>query len=248
MKHTVADLKAIIRAYFPRAASAPVNVETTEEHRRLVTARKKAGENKAMWSAVLRDIEARLPGCMVQTDSLHLPTGWYDSGYAAIINLPDRSERERRHELRVVVSFLAPYYALSASIEIYPEAWRDPPRSMPNDLQPSARQEEQDRSAALEPFNAAHAAEELNPQGPVVLYVPGPSEPPLVLPTREQRFNLAPDEEPYARAAIEVIEASFPGYELMPTEVGMIPLPDVFNDAKPLGEATIYDCLFTSSW
>ncbi len=61
----------------------------------------------------------------------------------------------------------------------------------------------------------------------------------------EQQVALLPKEEPYARAVVEEIEATFPGYEPMPPEVGNVVVPDVVAGNKGMGEATLYHCLFT---
>jgi hypothetical protein len=54
-----------------------------------------------------------------------------------------------------------------------------------------------------------------------------------------------PDEKPAAIAA--EIEATYPGYQQIPPELGNEVVPDV--DARvPFGEATIYVCLFSDVW
>jgi hypothetical protein len=64
---------------------------------------------------------------------------------------------------------------------------------------------------------------------------------------REIRFQLSPDEVPYARGIAQEIEASYPDHEPMPPEVGKVVLPDL-NVLHDFGEVTLYDCLFTSNW
>lgn len=56
-----------------------------------------------------------------------------------------------------------------------------------------------------------------------------------------------PEEEPYVREVAREIEATYRGYEPIPPELGNMLVPDVGLDARPLGEATIYDCL-CSTW
>ncbi|MGK4002385.1 hypothetical protein WMF31_07170 [Sorangium sp. So ce1036] len=74
-------------------------------------------------------------------------------------------------------------------------------------------------------------------------------EPPPEEPERRQdvSFDLSPDEQPYAAGIAEEIVATW-GYEPMPPEVGRIIVPDVATDSRPLGEATLYDCLFSDDW
>ncbi|AUX34795.1 MULTISPECIES: hypothetical protein [Sorangium] len=55
-----------------------------------------------------------------------------------------------------------------------------------------------------------------------------------------------PDEIPAAVA--EEIEATYPGYQTIPPELGNEVVPDVDMDGVLMGEATIYMCLFSDVW
>ncbi|MGK3996422.1 hypothetical protein [Sorangium sp. So ce1024] len=55
-----------------------------------------------------------------------------------------------------------------------------------------------------------------------------------------------PDEIPAAVA--EEIEATYPGYQTIPPELGNEVIPDVAMDGALMGEATIYMCLFSKVW
>jgi hypothetical protein len=44
------------------------------------------------------------------------------------------------------------------------------------------------------------------------------------------------------------IEATYPGYEPIPSELGDEVVPDVTLDATPFGQATIYICLLSEVW
>ncbi|XXX78977.1 hypothetical protein WMF30_09400 [Sorangium sp. So ce134] len=55
-----------------------------------------------------------------------------------------------------------------------------------------------------------------------------------------------PDELPAAVAA--EIEATYPGYQTIPPELGNEVVPDVAMDGALMGEATIYMCLFSNVW
>ncbi|WP_437997825.1 hypothetical protein WMF26_45445 [Sorangium sp. So ce185] len=57
-----------------------------------------------------------------------------------------------------------------------------------------------------------------------------------------------PEEEPVAREIAREIEATYPGYQPIPPELGNEVVPDVAMDAVPMGKATIYVCLFSSVW
>ncbi|WP_437294638.1 hypothetical protein [Sorangium sp. So ce426] len=60
-------------------------------------------------------------------------------------------------------------------------------------------------------------------------------------------FDLSPDEQPYAAVIAQEIEATW-GYERMPPEVGNVVVPDVATNLRRLGEARLYDCLFSDAW
>jgi hypothetical protein len=55
-----------------------------------------------------------------------------------------------------------------------------------------------------------------------------------------------PDEKPAVIA--EEIEATYPGYQPIPPELGNEVVPDVAMDGALMGEATIYICLFSDVW
>ena len=55
-----------------------------------------------------------------------------------------------------------------------------------------------------------------------------------------------PDEKPAVIA--EEIEATYPGYQPIPPELGNEVVPDVEMDGALMGEATIYVCLFSGVW
>ena len=55
-----------------------------------------------------------------------------------------------------------------------------------------------------------------------------------------------PDEKPAVIA--EEIEATYPGYQQIPPELGNELVPDVAMDGALMGEATIYLCLFSYVW
>ncbi len=57
-------------------------------------------------------------------------------------------------------------------------------------------------------------------------------------------FDLSPDEQPYATWIAHDIERSW-GYERMPPDIGCVIVPDVSTNARALGEATLFDCLFS---
>lgn len=58
----------------------------------------------------------------------------------------------------------------------------------------------------------------------------------------------APGEEPAATEIAQEIEATYPGYQPIPPELGNEIVPDVSPEGVPLGEATIYVCLLSVVW
>ncbi len=55
-------------------------------------------------------------------------------------------------------------------------------------------------------------------------------------------------DEPVASDIAREIEATYPGYEPIPPELGREVVPDVAMDAVALGEATIHVCLLSLVW
>lgn len=58
----------------------------------------------------------------------------------------------------------------------------------------------------------------------------------------------APGEEPAALDLAREIEATYPGYEPIPPEIGNEVVPDVAMATRNFGRATIYDCLLSDIW
>jgi hypothetical protein len=58
--------------------------------------------------------------------------------------------------------------------------------------------------------------------------------------------HLGEREEPAAIA--REIEATYPGYQAIPPELGNEVVPDVWVEWNAFGEATIYLCLFSEVW
>ncbi|WP_272418796.1 hypothetical protein [Polyangium jinanense] len=56
------------------------------------------------------------------------------------------------------------------------------------------------------------------------------------------------EEEPVARDVAREIEATYPGYQPIPPELGDVIVPDLFEPRAYFGVATIYLCLFSEVW
>ena len=65
---------------------------------------------------------------------------------------------------------------------------------------------------------------------------------PLDFPTT---FVFTADEADFVSSIEQEIGATFPLHAKMPPDVGMVIVPNVATSLRDLGEATIYDCLFS---
>jgi hypothetical protein len=54
--------------------------------------------------------------------------------------------------------------------------------------------------------------------------------------------------EPVAREIAREIEATYPGYQQIPPELGNEVVPDVATSVVLMADATIYACLFLKVW
>lgn len=57
-----------------------------------------------------------------------------------------------------------------------------------------------------------------------------------------------PEEAPIAPEIAREIEATYPGYQQIPLEIGNELVPDVSMPTGLMGKATIYVCLFSKVW
>lgn len=226
------ELIDVIYTYYPRGVSGedPERAQT-EEARRLVEARRSAGINSSAYLAMVRRLEAHFPGIVSDT-SVHLLTGSHDACYSGAVHLPTATG-EHRHTLKYRVSILAPYYIVYSS-RVF------------DDL---AGTEGAEAFRATPPRTArffVHDTMYVLPAGMVKAEL---REPDSETKARRQdiRFDFAPDEQPCAARIVQEIESTW-GYQRMPPEVGRVIVPDVSTDVQPLGEATLYDCLFTDNW
>lgn len=118
MKQPVEELLDLVYRYYPRGVrDSDPRYESTEEYRRLVEARRRAGTDEEPWRALLRRLEVRFPACQVQNQSFHLLTGGLDACYSAWLwlRLPTPGAQQKSHRLGFLVSFLASYYVVYSS-------------------------------------------------------------------------------------------------------------------------------------
>jgi hypothetical protein len=241
MRHSVKELTDIVYSYYPRGLlSNDPRYTQTEVYHRLVAARRQAGADNEPWRVILRRLGDHFPENSVQNRSIHLPTGGWDACYSAHLYLPT-ALGEYFHMVGLLASFLVPYYVVYSSRIV-------------DDL------EEMERMRAL----AAMPPRVANISGHNTLYIvpawivklvpaclrnPEWLKPPTETSARRRdiSFDLSPDEQPYAAWIAQDIEATW-GYERMPPEVGKVIVPDVSTNSRALGEATLYDCLFSDDW
>jgi hypothetical protein len=221
LKHSIEELLAVVYLHYPRGIRGDdPRYHETDEHRRLVAARRAAGDDAEPWRAMLRRLGARFPECAAQNGSLHLPTGDYDAGYVGALFRNTPPQGEHSHNVAFVVSFLGPYYFVYSSRIV----------DDPEKLRALAG------SSTFEFVNgvevpAAKTQEKLRKQA------------------RRQvlSFDLSAADQPYAEWISREIETTFGG-ERMPPEIGNVLVPDVATNNRPLGEARLYDCLLSDEW
>jgi hypothetical protein len=229
MKHTLDELLDIVYRYYPRGIWTNdqldiSRIKETEEHDRLVAARRRAAVDER-WHAMRRRISERFPDAPLMNHSLHLPTGTLDACYSFGILPPKITGYQ---ELWFQASFLASYYIIFS------------PHLTESDIVTSPNGFEFVFHGALVhiPGSAVSSGLLLSPDDESLKSV-----------TIKQRdvtvtFDLSPDERPYAEWIAREIEATF-DCERMPPEAGTVLVPDVATNRRTLGEARLYDCLFS---
>ena len=243
MKHSLDELIQVAYRYYPRGVSSDdPRYNETEEYGRLVAARRHAGANYAPWRGLLQRLREEFPEREVQDRAFHLPSGGFDAGYSAWLHLPTNVVGERNHLLGFLVSVLVPGYIVYSSRFV-------------DDLQRTAAALEAPPSRAVNIYVGDTMF--VLPASVVTREVLAEAEK-QELQRREElrrspyqrqevRFQLAPDEQVYADWITRDIETTF-GYERMPPDVGMVIVPDIATGLRSLGQATLYDCLFSDQW
>ncbi len=129
-KTSLQDFLEVVYQYYPRAPAGPDHTfegfEQTEEHRRLVAARIRAGTDNGQWRTLLDRLRARFPECEVNNWSFHLASGSWDAAYTAKLVLPTVASDDGEHALVILVSFLVPYYVIY-SLRWFYLYWVEPP-------------------------------------------------------------------------------------------------------------------------
>jgi hypothetical protein len=169
---------------------------------------------------------------MVGDTSLLLKMGTHDASYTGSLYLPDPA-KEYPQALKYRVSILVPYYIIYSS-------------RLVDDC--GAIEASKGRRG-MPPRFASVFVDDTMYVLPASMVKPEVRESEPEMPARQHdiSFEFSPDEQPYAARIAQEIEAAW-GYERMPPEVGRVIVPDVATDHHLLGEATLYDCLFSDSW
>jgi hypothetical protein len=240
MRNSVDELIGVVYKYYPRGLLInDPRYQESEQYRRLQAARRQAGANNETWRAMLRRLGDQFPENSVENRSLHLPTGTLDACYSARLSLPTNTPGEHYHDLGILVSFLVPYYIVYSLRNVDD---REKLEEM------KAHRAEPARSISVFvpclPDTMFVLPAWLAKILPARMVVP---EPPIEAYRNVIGFDFSPDEEPYAAWIAQDIESSW-GYERMPPQVGKVIVPDVATNLRWLGEATLYDCLFSDDW
>ncbi|WP_437565843.1 hypothetical protein [Sorangium sp. So ce542] len=240
MRHSNEELIELVYRYYPRGVSREdPRYKRTEEYGRLADARRRAGADRDRWQGMLRRIDGKFSGRVSIDRSIHLPTGNYDACYSGCLSIGAIFPGEYDRVIGFMVSLLVPYYIVYGLRIV-------------DDFEEIERRKVLNATPSCHVSIFVHDTHYVLPAwvGKLVRLVkPKLLEPPLPLEATRRiiNFDLSPDEQPYATWIARDIELTW-GYERMPPLVGELIVPDVATDSRSLGEATLYDCLFSDNW
>ncbi|MEO7328679.1 MAG: hypothetical protein ABI193_08890 [Minicystis sp.] len=225
MKHTLEELLNIVYQYYPRELGTDDTLQDrrrdqTEEHARLVAARRRAAEDPR-WRALQHRISERFPEVSLVNYSLHLPSGEHDGCYSFTVLLPNATAGRA---LWFHISFLAPYYvthgwSLVETVKkqtVFSVVYRNVFFILERD--------------AIGPGLVLNPEELLSRN--------------VTIKRAEVSFELLADELPYAQWIAREIEATF-GCEPMPQEIGTVLVPEVSLSQRAPEATRFYDCFFS---
>ncbi|MFO0587291.1 MAG: hypothetical protein U0441_07125 [Polyangiaceae bacterium] len=228
MKLSVESLFEAVYRHYPRNIAVDDDLyKASEEYQRLAAARRSAGtgEQREIWYAFLRRVDERLSPAIVQNMSLHLPTGAHDAGYIGHVFLPD-AEGRTRPTIGLLISFLVPCYLLYRwHVEL-----REPDPAMVAS------------AAASRTFFLGDTMYVVKLDHPAARFIPPTVFGPQL--HSVEGLDFFPEERPHADWLAQEIQKTW-GAEPMPPEIGRLVVPDIALGSRRLGEATLYDCLFT---
>jgi hypothetical protein len=226
MKHTLDELLTIVYRYYPRGVGITdddIDIQArkaTEEHARLVAARRRAAADER-WHAMLDRVSERFPR-MLWNRSIHLPTDGYDDAcYSFTIHLPNATDGRT---LWFHISFLVPYYIISSTRLV--EFAKQPKRF------------------AVTYHGLYFPIERSDVDPKLISNVEELMSESVVAKEEYVDFDLMPDERPCAEWIAREIETTF-GCERMPPEVGTVLVPDLTINSPLVPQTRLYDYLFS---
>ena len=229
MKHSLDDLLVTVYRHYPRGVLRDDSrYATSEEHLRLVAARRNAGAEVTRWRAMLRRLREKFPDHGVHDLSVHLLTGEHDACYSGAISLPT-APGEHFHSVDFLVSFLVPCYVVYSARVVH-----DPERA-------AALRAAQEKAVCVAYEDTMHL---LPAQVVVRAMAAADARVDLIARRRDVSFDPSAVEQPFVDWITREIETTF-GSEPMPPDVGNVIVPDVATNTRQLGEVRLYDCLFS---
>ncbi|MEZ4294769.1 MAG: hypothetical protein R3B70_07310 [Polyangiaceae bacterium] len=221
MKHTIPELIDIARTYYPPGVPGDdARYKQSPEYSRLAAARRGAGANNRQWRTLLQQASEQFSSDVVHNDSLHLPTGTMDAAYSGKVFVKTGTEDLT---IAFLISFVAPYYLLYSH-----RAVLDPVKESASG--PRFRLIFEGDTCTILPAEGGDMEEESAQNAMLIRSI--------------VRFDFSAEEKLYSEWLAQKIEATW-GYERMPPELGAIVVPDIATEKRAMGEATLYDCLFS---
>lgn len=242
MRHSAQELFEIIYQYYPRKrAPYQPGYKKTKEYRRRLEACRSAIAYYEQWVEMIRRLAIRFPEATAHNFSMYIKAPGSDiPEYTGMLTIPNLI-KQKNHSIDFAVSILAPYYKIYSTYSVDDLTTANPPRykllsvgrrcyAFPIETS-IAEMEAKTGLSNLETYMREDRIRDPNPTEPKTMNI--------------VRFDLSPDEELYSSEIIREIEAAFPGYELMPPEVGKMIVPDIATAGHLFGEATVYACLMS---
>jgi hypothetical protein len=262
MKDSIAELLDVVYRHYPRGVPGDdPRYAQSEEHQRLVAARKAAGAAAEPWRAMLRRLGARFPACVARNGSLHLPTGGYDAGYCGSLYRAAPPPGEHAHSVDFRVSFLVPYYLVFGLRLVDDNATETGDGPIWFDTETCYFGAKVGDAPAIATTKRATDAGDVPIwfEGDTCYYgekwrgtaaVAGikPEKTPSVSKRRmHHSFTPAPDDQLYWDAISREIETTY-GYEPLPLDIVRTVVPDVGTSLRLFGQTTLCDCLMSDAW
>jgi hypothetical protein len=231
MKRNVNELIDTIYRYYPRGIDitndkfAELRTASEENARLVATGRRAAVDER--WRSMLRRASERFPGMLMnQSLYLHPKTECCDGGYSFTIDPHSYTGIDRESTLYFHISFLTHYYVVHRLRTIS-----------------AIKKERTDSFFVVVHGLRIHVARSVFDPGAVSGFADDLVKSVTVSETCAE-FDLLCDGRRCAELVAGDIKEIF-GYEFLPPDIGKLPVPDVMTDSRFLGDATVYDCVFS---